>query len=93
MRIFIVKYTEMIQDKVRKEVSLDKTIIEKLKIKAQEDGRNLKNYLEKILIEKANDDFEITDAYMKMIDEMIDKKEKGLINFTSWEEVKKKFNR
>ncbi|QOW10993.1 hypothetical protein Q73A0000_11805 [Kaistella flava (ex Peng et al. 2021)] len=83
----------MIQDKVRKEVSLDKTIIEKLKIKAQEDGRNLKNYLEKVLTEKANDDFEITEDYMKMIDEMLEKKEKGLINFTSWEEVKKKFNR
>ena len=83
----------MIQDKVRKEVSLDKKIIEKLKIKAQEDGRNLKNYLEKVLTEKANDDFEITEDYMKMIDEMLEKKEKGLINFTSWEEVKKKFNR
>ena len=83
----------MLEEKVRKEVSLDKKIIEKLKIKAQEDGRNLKNYLEKILIEKANDDFEITDAYIKMIDEMLEKKEKGLINFTSWEDVKKKFNR
>ena len=72
---------------------MDKKTIEKLKIKAQEDGRNLKNYLEKILIEKANDDFEITDAYIKMIDEMLEKKEKGLINFTSWEDVKKKFNR
>ncbi len=83
----------MLEEKVRKEVSLDKKTIEKLKIKAQEDGRNLKNYLEKILIEKANDDFEITDAYIKMIDEMLEKKEKGLINFTSWEDVKKKFNR
>ena len=83
----------MLEEKVRKEVSLDKKTIEKLKIKAQEDGRNLKNYLEKILIEKANDDFEISDAYIKMIDEMLEKKEKGLINFTSWEDVKKKFNR
>lgn len=83
----------MLQEKVRKEVSLDKTIIEKLKIKAQEDGRNLKNYLEKVLTENVNDDFEITENYMKMIDEMLDKREKGLINFTSWEEVKKKFDR
>ena len=35
----------MIQEKIRKEVSLDKIVIERLKIKAQEDGRNLKNYL------------------------------------------------
>lgn len=83
----------MLQEKVRKEVSLDKTIVEKLKIKAQEDGRNLKNYLEKVLTENVNDNFEITEDYMKMIDEMLDKRQKGLINFTSWEEVKKKFDR
>ena len=83
----------MLEEKIRKEVTLDKKIIEKLKIKAQEDGRNLKNYLEKVLTENANDDFEVTQGYMKMIDEMLEKKEKGLINFTSWEEVKQKLNR
>ncbi|MBU4538739.1 MAG: hypothetical protein L6264_02670 [Weeksellaceae bacterium] len=83
----------MIREKIRKEVSLDKIIVEKLKIKAQEDGRNLKNYLEKILIEKANEDFEITEGYMKMMDEMLEKKAKGELKFTTWEEVKKKFNR
>lgn len=83
----------MLEEKIRKEVTLDKKIIEKLKIKAQEDGRNLKNYLEKVLTENANDDFEVTKGYMKMIDEMLEKKEKGLINFTSWEEVKQKFSR
>ncbi|MBU8883660.1 hypothetical protein KSK37_11240 [Kaistella sp. DKR-2] len=83
----------MIREKIRKEVSLDKITLEKLKIKAQEDGRNLKNYLEKILTEKANDDFEITEGYMKMIDEMLEKKAKGELKFTNWEDVKKKFNR
>lgn len=83
----------MIREKIRKEVSLDKITLEKLKIKAQEDGRNLKNYLEKILTEKANDDFEITEGYMKMMDEMLEKRAKGELKFTNWEEVKKKFNR
>ena len=83
----------MLEEKIRKEVTLDKKIIEKLKIKAQEDGRNLKNYLEKVLTENANADFEVTQGYMKIIDEMLEKKEKGLINFTSWEKVKQKFNR
>ena len=83
----------MIKEKVRKEVSLDKDIVEKLKIKALEDGRNLKNYLEKILTDKANDDFVMTEGYMKMMDEMLEKKAKGELKFTSWDEVKKKYNR
>ncbi|MGZ5211744.1 MAG: hypothetical protein ACXWB6_05695 [Kaistella sp.] len=83
----------MIKEKVRKEVSLDKDIVEKLKIKALEDGRNLKNYLEKILTDKANDDFVITEGYMKMMDEMLEKKSRGELKFTSWNEVKKKYNR
>lgn len=83
----------MIREKVRKEVSLDKTIVERLKIQALEDGRNLKNYLEKILTDKANEDFEITEGYKKMMDEMLEKREKGELKFTSWEEVKEKFNR
>ncbi len=83
----------MIRETIRKEVSLDKNIIEKLKIKAQEDGRNLKNYLEKILTDNANDDFEITEGYKKMMDEMLEKRAKGELKFTPWEEVKKKFGR
>lgn len=83
----------MIKEKVRKEVSLDKDIVEKLKIKALEDGRNLKNYLEKILTDKANDDFVVTEGYMKMMDEMLEKKSRGELKFTSWDEVKKKYNR
>ncbi len=82
----------MIQEKIRKEVSLDKMVIERLKIKAQEDGRNLKNYLEKILTDNANDNFEITEGYKKMMDEMLEKREKGLVKYTPWEDVKKELN-
>ena len=65
---------------------------ERLKIKAQEDGRNLKNYLEKILTDNANDNFEITEGYKKMIDEMLEKREKGSVKYTPWEDVKKELN-
>lgn len=83
----------MIREKIRKEVSLDKITLEKLKIKAQEDGRNLKNYLEKVLTEKANDDFEITEGYMKMMDEMLEKRAKGELKFISEEEFRSKIRR
>ena len=83
----------MIQEKIRKEVTLDKNIVEKLKIKAMEDGRNLKNYLEKILTDKANDDFVVTEGYMKMMDEMLEKKAKGELNFVSEEEFKSRITR
>ena len=83
----------MIKEKIRKEVSLDKDIVEKLKIKALEDGRNLKNYLEKILIDKANDDFVVTEGYMKMMDEMLEKREKGELKFISEEEFRASIKR
>ena len=93
IRIFTVKLSIMIQEKIRKEVTLDKQIVEKLKIQAMEDGRNLKNYLEKILTDKATEEFEITEGYMKMMDELLEKRAKGELNFTAWEEVKKKYKR
>ena len=93
IRIFTVKLRIMIQEKIRKEVTLDKQIVEKLKIQAMEDGRNLKNYLEKILTDKATEEFEITEGYMKMMDELMEKRAKGELNFTPWEEVKKKYKR
>lgn len=83
----------MIQEKIRKEVTLDKQIVERLKIQAMEDGRNLKNYLEKILTDKATEEFEITEGYMKMMDELLEKRAKGEMKFVSWEEVKKKYGR
>ncbi|ACU08888.1 hypothetical protein FIC_02455 [Flavobacteriaceae bacterium 3519-10] len=93
IRIFTVKLSIMIKEKIRKEVTLDKQIVEKLKIQAMEDGRNLKNYLEKILTDKATEEFEITEGYIKMMDELMDKRAKGELNFTPWEEVKKKYKR
>lgn len=78
----------MIQNRKRKEVSLDTDTLALLQIQADKEGRKLKNYMEYILREKAND-FELTDEYKAMMDDMLDKHEKGALNYTSWEEVKK----
>lgn len=83
----------MIQEKVRKEVTLDKQIVEKLKVQAMEDGRNLKNYLEKVLTDKASEEFVLTEGYMKMMDDLLEKRAKGELKFVNWDEVKKKYGR
>jgi len=82
----------MIQDKKRKEVSLDEETIALLEIQAKQDGRKLKNFMEQILIEKAND-FDLSDEYKVMMDRMLKKHEEGNLDYTIWEEVKKELFR
>ncbi len=78
----------MLKNKKRKEITLDIETIALLEIQAEREGRKLKNYMEHVLKEKAND-IELTDAYKAIMDEMLDKHEKGELNYTPWEEVKK----
>jgi len=59
-----------------------------LQIQAEKQGRKLKNYMEQVLKEQANR-FELTDEYKAMMDVMLDKHEKGALQYTSWEEAKK----
>lgn len=77
----------MIQNKKRKEVALDANIIELLELQAKREGRKLKNYMEHILNEKAND-FQLTDDYKKMMDKTLDDFDKGNIKFKNWDAVK-----
>lgn len=77
----------MIKDKKRKEVSLDPEILSILEFQAKKQGRNLKNYLEFILTEKANS-FELSDEYKKMMDEVLEQKEKGNLSFLNEEEFR-----
>ncbi len=77
----------MIKDKKRKEVSLDPEILSVLEFQAKKQGRNLKNYLEFILTEKANS-FELSDEYKKMMDEVLEQKEKGNLSFLNEEEFR-----
>lgn len=83
----------MLQEKIRKEVSLDRTIIEIPKTKVRQDGRNLKNYLEKVLIEKTADDFQITENYKTVMDEALRINTSGELNFISEEEFRNKIQR
>ena len=82
----------MIQNKKRKEVALDANIIELLELQAKREGRKLKNYMEFILSEKAND-FQLTDNYKNMMDNTLEEFEKGNIKFKDWDAVKNKMNK
>ena len=78
----------MIQAKNRKEITLDAQTLSILQIQAEKQGRKLKNYMEQVLKEQANS-FELTDEYKAMMDVMLDKHEKGELQYTPWEEAKK----
>ncbi len=77
----------MLANRKRKEVVLDVETILLLQQQAEREGRNLKNYMEHILKEKAND-FEVSDSYKIMMDKMLLKHENGKVNYTNWEDVK-----
>jgi 3-isopropylmalate dehydratase small subunit len=78
--------------KNKREVSLDSQTLAILKIQADREGRKLKNYMEHILQEKANN-FELTDEYKAMMDEMLEKHYSGKLNYTSWEDFKVEISR
>lgn len=82
----------MITTKNRKEVSLDAQTLAILQIQADRDGRKLKNYMEQILKEKANE-FELTEEYKALMDEMLDKHNKGKVSYTSWDDFKAEISR
>ena len=78
----------MIPTKNRKEISLDDQTIAILQIQAEKEGRKLKNYLEYILKEKAND-FELTSEYKLMIDAKLEKHYSGESNYISEDDFRK----
>ena len=77
----------MVTTKNRKEVSLDSQTLAILQIQADRDGRKLKNYMEQILKEKAGE-FELTDEYKAIMDNMLEKHQNNQLNYTSWEDFK-----
>jgi 3-isopropylmalate dehydratase small subunit len=82
------KKTEMATLKSRKEISLDPQTITILKIQADKQGRKLKNYMEQILKEQANN-FELTEEYQLMMDEKLREHERGNLHYFSEEEFKR----
>lgn len=73
----------------RKEVSLPTDTLAILKIQAEKEGRNLKNYMEHILNEKANS-FGLTNKYKTMMDDMLKKHKNGKLNYISEAEFRSK---
>lgn len=78
--------------KNRKEVSLDAQTLAILQMQADRDGRKLKNYMEQILKEKANE-FELTEEYKELMDKMLDKHNEGKVTYTSWNDFKTEISR
>jgi hypothetical protein len=72
----------------RKEISLDGQTIALLQIKAAKESRKLKNYLEQVLKEKANE-LALTEEYKTLMDEALEKHKNGNSNYKSWEQIKK----
>ena len=82
----------MITTKNIKEVSLDAQTLAILQIQADRDGRKLKNYMEQILKEKANE-FELTEEYKALMDDMLEKHNEGKVAYTSWDDFKAEISR
>jgi hypothetical protein len=77
----------MLQNKKRKEVTLDNQTLSILEYQAKREGRNLKNYLEHILYQKAHN-FQITEDYKAMMDDILLKHQQNEIQYIPWDEVK-----
>lgn len=80
--MFTVYFTDMIQEKNRKEITLDAQTLSILQIQAEMNGRKLKNYMEQVLKEQANN-FELTDEYKQMMDSKLEKHSNGQLNYIS----------
>ena len=78
-------------DKKRKEIHLQEQVIMMLEHQAKKEGRNLKNYMEYILNQKAKE-MKPSKEYMKMMDEMLSKVEEGEIEYVSEKDIRKKYN-
>lgn len=76
----------------KSEIALNKETLTLLKIQAEKVGENLINYMEKVLKEKANE-FELSDDYKLMMDDLLEKHNKGELNYISEEAFFKRVKR
>jgi hypothetical protein len=74
--------------KIRKEVTLDAQTMAILKIQADIELRKLKNYMEYLLKQKASE-FELTEEYKLMMDELLERHNKGKLQYLSEDEFRK----
>ncbi|HRN41383.1 MAG: hypothetical protein KF732_04015 [Flavobacteriales bacterium] len=81
----------MLTDLKRKEIHLSQEIILILEYQAKKAGRNLKNYIEFVLNQKANE-IQPSKEYMKMMDEILSEVEEGKTEYISESDIRKKYN-
>ena len=75
---------------MRKEIHLTEDVVKLLEKKAKARNRNLKNYLEHLVIEDSKESDEPPEEYKIMMDARLEKIEKGEMKFISHEEMKAK---
>ena len=80
-----------IKNRFRKEIVLDAQTIAMLSFKAEKEGRNLKNYIEHILKEKA-ENLVLSESYKENINSWLEKEKEGKVNFISKEIFLKRIN-
>ncbi|WP_299128117.1 hypothetical protein [uncultured Winogradskyella sp.] len=79
--------------KTKKLIELDDKAIEILEKQAKLQKRSLKNYIEYTLEDQALRFSEPSEAYKRIMDDMIDRMDKGEVKFTSVSEVLKQYGR
>ncbi|UPS92175.1 hypothetical protein [Bizionia sp. M204] len=79
--------------KTKKLIELDDKAIAILEKQAKLEKRSLKNYLEYMIEDTALRYSEPSGEYKKMMDDMIERHEKGTLKTYSWEEIKKEYGR
>ncbi|MFC5193810.1 MULTISPECIES: hypothetical protein [Bizionia] len=79
--------------KTKKLIELDDKAIAILEKQAKLEKRSLKNYLEYMIEDTALRYSEPSEEYKKMMDDMIERHEKGTLKTYSWEEIKKEYGR
>lgn len=79
--------------KTKKLIELDDKAIAILEKQAKLQKRSLKNYIEFTLEDTAMRYSEPSEEYKKMMDDMIERDEKGLLKTYSFEEILKEYGR
>ena len=79
--------------KTKKLIELDDKAIEILEKQAKLQKRSLKNYIEYMLEDTALRFSEPSEEYKKMMDDMLDKMEKGTLKTTPLKDVLKRYGR
>lgn len=80
----------MLTDKKRKEIHLPEEIILMLEYQAKRAGRNLKNYIEFVLNQKANE-IQPSKEYIQMMDKMLSEVEEGKTAYITESDIRKKY--